>query len=51
MDRLATLKGELAYLEQRLPELEENPHLERLVSEFKKQIEAIRHEIRSLEGD
>jgi hypothetical protein len=51
MDRLSTLKQDLAFLEQRLPELEDRPELERLVIEFKKQMEAIRHEIRSLEGD
>lgn len=51
MDRLSKLREELAYLEQRLPELEERPELDRLVSEFKKQMAAIRHEILSLEGD
>jgi hypothetical protein len=43
MDRLSKLKEELAYLEQRLPELEERPELDRLVSEFKKQMAAIHH--------
>jgi hypothetical protein len=51
MDRLSKLRVELSYLEQHLPELEERPELDRLVSEFKKQMAAIRHEIRSLEGD
>jgi hypothetical protein len=51
MDRLSSLKTELAFLENRVPELESTPGLGRLAGEFKKQIEAIRQEIQSLEAN
>ena len=51
MDRLSQLKEELSYLEQHLPELEGRAELDRLASEFNKQMAAIRDEIQSLEGD
>ena len=50
-NRLAALRKELAFLEKRLPELQDRPELTVLFAEFKKRIDGIRQEIRALEGD
>ena len=51
MDRLSQLKGELAFLEKQLAELEGIRDVERLATELKKQMDAIRHEIKALGED
>ena len=50
MIRLPILKDELAFLEKQLPELETRPDLASLAIEFKKRIEAIKRQIREIEG-
>jgi hypothetical protein len=50
MIRLPVLKDELAFLEKHLPELETRPDLMQLVASFKTRIEAIKQQIRELEG-
>lgn len=51
MDRLPVLRDELDFLEGHLPEMELRPNLGKLAADFKERIDAIRKQIRALEGN
>jgi hypothetical protein len=49
MERLPVLKDELAFLEKQLPQLERRSDLTELSVEFKKRIEVIRLQIKTIQ--
>jgi hypothetical protein len=50
VDRLSELKQELAFLQKRLPDLQESPALERLANDCLEKISLVRQQIKALEG-
>jgi hypothetical protein len=50
VDRLSELKSELAFLQKRLPALQESPALDRLAADCVNKIDLVRQQIEALEG-